>query len=286
MPWLQRVGLGDRASHRPEQLSMGERQRVAIARALVGEPGLLLADEPTGNLNSDGSKQILGLLREICRERKIPGLLVTHDPERDRVRRPGLHAARRPPARRAASEPGRRAAPREQSAEPADLRDPPEPCCCICIGGACVLTRRGSCSPAAASRSGSRWCSATLASQREPHKLRPRSCVHGLTGSARFALVARSPRGFDQSLAEAAGNLPGVQVAAPILRENVTLIGPRSQEPVQLIGVSPSVESLGGAASQEYGTEATALLQGGLGLPSGVAQRARRGEGQEPSELA
>jgi putative ABC transport system permease protein len=95
--------------------------------------------------------------------------------------------------------------------------------------------------------------------------------VHGLTGSARFALVARSPRGFDQSLAEAAGNLPGVQVAAPILRENVTLIGPHSQEPVQLIGVSPSLESLGGAASQEYGAQATALLQGGLGLPSGVA---------------
>jgi putative ABC transport system ATP-binding protein len=81
MPWLERVGLGDRASHRPEQLSMGERQRVAIVRALVGEPGLLLADEPTGNLDSAGSKQILGLLREICRERKIPGLLVTHDPD-------------------------------------------------------------------------------------------------------------------------------------------------------------------------------------------------------------
>jgi putative ABC transport system ATP-binding protein len=80
MPWLERVGLADRASHRPEQLSMGERQRVAIARALVGEPGLLLADEPTGNLDSAGSKQILELLREICKERKIPGLLVTHDP--------------------------------------------------------------------------------------------------------------------------------------------------------------------------------------------------------------
>jgi putative ABC transport system ATP-binding protein len=80
MPWLERVGLGERASHRPEQLSMGERQRVAIARALVGEPGLLLTDEPTGNLDSAGSEQILELLREICRERAIPGLLVTHDP--------------------------------------------------------------------------------------------------------------------------------------------------------------------------------------------------------------
>jgi putative ABC transport system ATP-binding protein len=80
MPWLERVGLAGRASHRPEQLSMGERQRVAIARALVGEPGLLLADEPTGNLDSAGSRQILELLREICKDRVIPGLLVTHDP--------------------------------------------------------------------------------------------------------------------------------------------------------------------------------------------------------------
>jgi putative ABC transport system permease protein len=96
--------------------------------------------------------------------------------------------------------------------------------------------------------------------------------VHGLTGSARFALVARSSQGFAQRLAEQAGALPGVQVAAPVLRENVTLIGPHGQEAVQLIGVSPSLEALGGAASQEYGADATALLQGGLGLPSGVAR--------------
>jgi putative ABC transport system ATP-binding protein len=81
LPWLQRLGLGERTGHRPEQLSMGERQRVAIVRALVGEPGLLLADEPTGNLDSTGTREILTLMREICRERAIPGLLVTHDPD-------------------------------------------------------------------------------------------------------------------------------------------------------------------------------------------------------------
>ncbi len=80
-PWLARVGLRERARHLPDQLSMGERQRVAIARALVNEPHLLLADEPTGSLDSRRSKEILAVLRDICHERRIPGLLVTHDPE-------------------------------------------------------------------------------------------------------------------------------------------------------------------------------------------------------------
>lgn len=80
-PWLERLGLGARAEHPPERLSMGERQRVAIARALVNEPRLLLADEPTGNLDSKRSRETLELLRDICHERDIPGLLVTHDPD-------------------------------------------------------------------------------------------------------------------------------------------------------------------------------------------------------------
>jgi putative ABC transport system ATP-binding protein len=79
LPWLERVGLGARAEHTPEQLSMGERQRVAIARALANEPRLLLADEPTGNLDSQRGREILALLRDICHEREIPALLVTHD---------------------------------------------------------------------------------------------------------------------------------------------------------------------------------------------------------------
>jgi putative ABC transport system ATP-binding protein len=78
-PWLDRVGLGHRMEQRAGALSMGERQRVAIARALAGSPRLLLADEPTGNLDSRRTREILELLRELCHERQIPGLLVTHD---------------------------------------------------------------------------------------------------------------------------------------------------------------------------------------------------------------
>jgi putative ABC transport system ATP-binding protein len=80
-PWLERVGLGERLDHTPAELSMGERQRVAIARALANSPRLLLADEPTGNLDSKRSREILELLAGICREWKIPVLLVTHDPQ-------------------------------------------------------------------------------------------------------------------------------------------------------------------------------------------------------------
>jgi putative ABC transport system ATP-binding protein len=80
-PWLERVGLGERIEHTPAEMSMGERQRVAIARALANSPRLLLADEPTGNLDSKRSREILELLSGICRERQIPVLLVTHDPQ-------------------------------------------------------------------------------------------------------------------------------------------------------------------------------------------------------------
>jgi putative ABC transport system ATP-binding protein len=79
MPWLERVGLGDRSHHTPEKLSGGERQRVAIARALTCEPGLILADEPTGNLDSARSQEIIELLSAIAHERDVIVLLVTHD---------------------------------------------------------------------------------------------------------------------------------------------------------------------------------------------------------------
>jgi len=80
-PWLERLGLGERMNYTPEHLSGGERQRVAIARALVGDPKLILADEPTGNLDSARSRQTVELLRDIAHEQGTSVVLVTHDTE-------------------------------------------------------------------------------------------------------------------------------------------------------------------------------------------------------------
>ncbi len=80
-PLLERLGLGKRLHHRAEELSMGERQRVLIARALSTRPQLVLADEPTGSLDTKRSREVLGLLSEICREDRVAMLLVTHDPQ-------------------------------------------------------------------------------------------------------------------------------------------------------------------------------------------------------------
>jgi putative ABC transport system ATP-binding protein len=78
--WLKKVGLGERLGSRPDQLSAGQQQRVAIARALITEPVLVLADEPTGNLDTRSSDEIAGLLQQVAKTWGRAVLMVTHDP--------------------------------------------------------------------------------------------------------------------------------------------------------------------------------------------------------------
>jgi putative ABC transport system ATP-binding protein len=101
---LGRVGLGHRLNHYPRQLSTGQQQRVAVARALVNHPRLVLADEPTGNLDRRNAQEALALIREVCREQGAALLLVSHDEDvlgrfelrRDfaEVNRPAVEATR------------------------------------------------------------------------------------------------------------------------------------------------------------------------------------------------
>ena len=78
---LQIVGMGDRMHHRPNELSGGEQQRVAIARALIGGLAVMLADEPTGALDTTTSAEILGILQRLNREQGLTVILVTHEPD-------------------------------------------------------------------------------------------------------------------------------------------------------------------------------------------------------------
>ena len=78
---LDRVGLSHRMTHKPSMLSVGEQQRVSVARALANRPKLLLADEPTANVDSAHQQQVLDLLRETCREENVALVMVTHSPE-------------------------------------------------------------------------------------------------------------------------------------------------------------------------------------------------------------
>ena len=109
--------------------------------------------------------------------------------------------------------------------------------------------------------------------------------IHQVVGSARLQLVARSSEGFDERLVRTAARLPGVQVAAAILRENVTVVGPRGRSAVQLLGVTPSVALLGGLGTRDFGPGGFALA-GGLILPAQVASASGAEPGDRVTVLA
>lgn len=79
--WLSKLGLAERIHHKPNQLSGGEKQRVAVARALINQPSLILADEPSGSLDSANKKELHSLLRKLCNDYGLTVLVVTHDKE-------------------------------------------------------------------------------------------------------------------------------------------------------------------------------------------------------------
>ena len=258
-PLLQRLGLGERLEHRAETLSMGERQRVMIARALSTEPRLLLADEPTGSLDTQRGREVLELLRGLCRERQVAVVLVSHDPMAahyaDRVLalrdgRLSEHetdlAYAQPAAGSVAERPrrvGGRAGRPSISGDGASVK----------LSNALRFYRVrlrarlvGECFAVAGIAAG---VALLFASQVSSSSLRSSvaELSHGIVGRATLQVLARDPNGFPQSMLARVREIPGVRVAAPLLEAGANAIGPKGSESVELVGADPSLSGLGGA---------------------------------------
>lgn len=91
--WIEKTGLNQHRDHRPDELSGGQKQRVAIARAMVSEPDLVIADEPTANLDSQTSRSILSFMKKLNEEKNTTFIFATHDPVLDEYAKTNLHIA-------------------------------------------------------------------------------------------------------------------------------------------------------------------------------------------------
>ena len=273
-PLLERLGLGERMQHRTEQLSMGERQRVLIAMALATDPKLVLADEPTGTLDTQRTREVLGLLSELCRERGAAIVLATHDPLAaafaDQVHelRDGRlgeyvpdHGAPRPrpiraPHRESWCEMARMSLSDILWLYRARLRARAvlvQECFAIlgiAIGVALLFASQ------VASTSLTRSVS-QLTSQ--------------LVGNTQFQLDARGPGGFDERLLGAVRRVPGVQAALPVLEQQANVIGPTgAQRSVDLIGTDPRFAHFAGTLLRRFSAKQLASQQA-IALPAPLA---------------
>ena len=233
-PLLVRLGLGERLRHRPDELSMGERQRVMIARALSTEPKLVLADEPTGSLDTQRGGEVLELLSEICRERGAAVLLVTHDPQAtafaDRV-----HALR--DGRLVDYEPDARVRSAQRAVAGAMRLSSIAHLYRVRLKARIVLVQELlavlGLAVGVALLFASQVASASLNGSVQ-------QLTSEIVGNIAVPARRRATRGgFDERLLGEVQRLPGVSAAMPVLEERVNAIGPAGQQAVDLIGVDP-----------------------------------------------